>query len=86
VRDGPQPIAMPNLEPPPGVGLRIGWTVGAMFWRAHVPIGPDSEHCGRCGVAWPCLSVRFADHFLSTLYASDDRTHAVRHTEPIPRL
>lgn len=82
MKAGPRGTALPSLEPPPGVELRVGWVVAAMFWRAHTPADVPAA-CGRCRMPWPCLSVRWADAFLdSTLLPAEP---IARNTEPIPR-
>ena len=78
-------VRLPSLEPPPGVDLRVGWVVGAQFWRAHTPADLPGR-CGRCLQPWPCRSVRWADDFLnSTLAPLGGLAASTRDTEPIPR-
>jgi hypothetical protein len=77
------PAALPSLEP--GVELRVGWVVAAMFWRAHTPADTPSR-CGRCRMPWPCWSVRWADEFLDlTVPPPGGPEMRNRDTEPIPR-
>jgi len=78
-------VRLPSLEPPPGVKLRVGWEVGAMFWRAHTPADVPGR-CGRCLLTWPCWSVRWADDFLNSTLLPDRPVDPSTHiTEPIPR-
>jgi len=85
VTAAPIGTVLPSLEPPPGIGLRIGWVVAALFWRAHTPADAPGN-CGRCLLPWPCWSVLWADEFLnSTVLPLDGPAASTRDTEPIPR-
>jgi hypothetical protein len=84
--DLPGAINLPSVDPPPGVELRIGWVVAALFWRAHTPANLPGQ-CERCHQPWPCLSVRWADAFLDSTVLTDEQVAASVHdTQPISKL
>lgn len=83
---GHDSLLLPALEPPAGVELQIGWMVAAMYWRAHTP-ADAAGRCGRCQLAWPCWSNRFADAFLDSAVMTGRRSDLIsRPTEPIPTV